>query len=276
MYRKMAYLGHFLVILPQPLVYLRQSPILLFSCAETSLSSPLNAKRGGDKPTFSVLKRMIDMKNIIVMSSLLMLALGNVAYAGEAQPDTSRLVKVSKGAFKDTWVNPDVELGKFHKVMIVGSDFEFREVKKTPRMSGSYKNNQSDFWVDEKDRLRAQEIIASGFGERMSKSFEIVDEAGPGVLVVYGRLSDIVSNVPPNMVGSGRNYISKIGAATIELEARDSLTGEIVFQASERSEIEPRGRRMMESNSVLVNAELRRWSQRVAAKLVKGLEAQNS
>jgi hypothetical protein len=244
MYRKMAYLGHFLVILPQPLVYLRQSPILLFSCAETSLSSPLNAKRGGEKPTFSVLKRMIDMKNIIVMSSLLMLALGNVAYAGEAHPDTSRLVKVSKGAFKDTWVNPEVELGKFDKVMIVGSDFEFREVKKTPRMSGSYKNNQSDFWVDEKDRLRAQEIIASGYGERMSKSFE--------------------------------NYISKIGAATIELEARDSLTGEIVFQASERSEIEPRGRRMMESNSVLVNAELRRWSQRVAAKLVKGLEAQNS
>jgi len=216
------------------------------------------------------------MKNIIVISSVLMLALSTIGYAGELQPDSSRLVKVNKGAFKDTWVNPDVELDKFDKVMIVGSDFEFREVKKSPRMSGSYKHNQSDFWVDEKDRLRAQETISSGFGERMAKSFEIVDEAGPGVLVVHGRLSDIVSNVPPKMIGAGNNYISKIGSATIELEARDSLTGEIIFQASERSEIEPRGRRMMESNSVLVNAELRRWSQRVAAKLVKGLESVNS
>lgn len=216
------------------------------------------------------------MKKVIAIGAILIVALSSVGYADEVQSDTSRLVKVNKGAFKDTWVNPDVDLGKYSKVMLVDADFEFRDVKKTRRMSGSYYGSRNDFWVDDKARAGAQNTISKAFGDRIAQSFEIVEEAGPGVLVVHGSLSDIVSHVPPTMIGAGNSYISKVGAATVVIEARDSLSGEILFQASERSDIEPRGRRMMDANSVEVRSELRRWSQRVAGKLVKGLESAHS
>jgi hypothetical protein len=60
------------------------------------------------------------------------------------------------------------------------------------------------------------------------------DDPGPDVLLIVGGLHDIVSRVPPDMVGRGETYLSSVGEATLILEARDSLSGETIYRAIDR------------------------------------------
>lgn len=218
------------------------------------------------------------MKKIIATTVLVILGLSSVAYADNASADSNELVKVSKGVFKETWVNPTADLTKYTKIMIADGEFEFRDVKKGPSLSGYSRSSQNDFWVSDKDKARATEMISEVFGQEIAKtkSFEIVNTAGPDVLVLRGGLKDIVSHVPPQMMGPGESYISKIGTATVVIEAVDSTTGEVIFNASERSKIQRGFNDLVEANSVQVNAEIRRWTRKVASKLVKGLDSIHS
>jgi len=215
------------------------------------------------------------MKKIIATTALVVLGMGSAAYADDAKAGADNLVKVDRAAFKETYVNPDADLKKYTKIMIAESEYDFREVKKTPRNSSAFRSNTTDFWVNESDREKAENMINDVFDEEIAKirNFEIVTEPGPDVLVLHGGLYDIVSHVPPPMVGAGESYIRSIATVTISIEATDAETGEVIFNASERSNIEPRGRELVAANSVFVRSEIRRWSRSKAAKLVKALDS---
>jgi hypothetical protein len=215
-----------------------------------------------------------EMKNIIPTTALIILGLSSVAYSDDSYVATDGLLKVNKGVLKETWISPDADLTKYTKIMLAEGEFEFRDVKKGPRFSNSIRSHQSDFWVSDKDKARATEMISAVFGESVAKSktFEIVDTAGPDVLEIRGGLIDIVSHVPPPRMGAGETYITKIATATVVLQAVDSTTGDVLVSASERSRIERPGRDMIGANNVEVNAEVKRWARRIATKLVKGLD----
>jgi len=93
------------------------------------------------------------------------------------------------------------------------------------------------------------------------------------MLILHGELYDIVSHVPPEMTGPGESYIRTIATVTISIEDTDAETGEVIFNASEGSKIEPRGREMVAANSVFVRSEIRRWTRSNATKLVKALDS---
>lgn len=215
------------------------------------------------------------MKKFIAATALLVFGFGSAVHADDAKSDADNMVKVDRAAFKETFVNPDVDLKQYTKIMIADGEYEFRDVKKTPRMSSTFRNNTSEFWVSDSDKEKAQAMINDTFDDEFAKikNFEIVTEPGPGVLILHGGLYDIVSHVPPEPMGAGESYISKVATATISLEAVDAVTGEVVFNASERSKIERGGRDMIAANSVTVRAEVRRWARRNAAKLVKALDS---
>ena len=67
-----------------------------------------------------------------------------------------------------------------------------------------------------------------------SKSFTIVDQPRPNVMILRGGLLDIISHVPPDQMGRGEIFLSSVGEATLVLEAVDSLTGEIIYCAAEK------------------------------------------
>lgn len=209
------------------------------------------------------------------MTALVFLGLGSAAYADDEKTGADNLVKVDRAAFKETYVNPKVDLKKYSKIMIAEGEYDFREVKKTPRNSSALRSNTTEFWVKESDRVKAENMINDVFDEEIAKikNFEIVSEPGPDVLVLHGGLYDIVSHVPPPMVGAGQTYIRSIATVTISIEATDAETGEVIFNASERSNIEPRGRDLVEANSVFLRSEVRRWARSKAAKLVKALDS---
>ena len=115
--------------------------------------------------------------------------------------------------------------------------------------------------------------ITGEFDKELSKSsLQIVTEAGPDVLVLRGGFHDIVNHIPPTTAGFGNTYVRSVGAATMVVEALDSVTGEVLYRTSERSDVQRSGFDLFDSNRVQASAEVRRWARRLATRLVNAME----
>ena len=214
------------------------------------------------------------MKKTILTATAILVGLSTAAHSYDASVDTAQLVKVDNGALEETWVHPNADFSKFTKVMIVEGDVQFRDVKKQSTQLSQSRNSQSDFWVSDQNKAQITSIINKAFGDEIMKleSFEMVDTQGPDVLVFRGGLLDVVSHIPADRYGRGSTFVTAIGTATVVLEALDGETGEVIFTASERKKIEPRGRNMVLANSVQVGSEVRRWANRMAAIMVDNFD----
>jgi hypothetical protein len=107
-----------------------------------------------------------------------------------------------------------------------------------------------------------------------AKNFRVTEELGPNTLIMRGALLDIISRVPPELVGRSEIYIAVIGEATLVLELIDAGTGEVAAVVAERRAMGS-GRVdsfSMPTNNATIIAEVRRWSTRAAAKLRTELE----
>ena len=138
------------------------------------------------------------------------------------------------------------------------------------------RSNESEFWLSDDKKASLTEIVSAAFrGElEKSKNFTIADGPGPDVLIIVGGLHDIVSRVPPDMVGRGEIYLSSVGEATLVLEARDSLSGETIYRAVDRRSAEQAGgQAVIVSNTVTTKAEVRRLARRWATRLREGLDS---
>lgn len=186
------------------------------------------------------------------------------------------LAKIDNSRFADAWIDPDVDLSRYNKIIPVRAEFEFRAVKETPQATGLRRSNESEYWITEEDRARLVDEVSGVFRDELakSKSFTITDQPGPDTLILVGTLHDIVSRVPPDLLGRGEIFISSVGEATLVLELRDSLSGETIYRALDRRMGEQAGgTTMIRSNSVTTWAEVRRLARRWAVRLREGLDS---
>ena len=214
-------------------------------------------------------------RSILVLSSLLVVACASAPPTLQTGPDAERtfdgLVRVDNSRFRDAWADPEVDFSQYNKVMPGGARFEFRAVSKTAgRMSLS---RGRDFWISDANRAKLVETVSEVFNEELSKAqgWEAADAVGPDVLILRGALLDIVSFVPPEMIGRSEIYLSSVGAATLVVEGIDSMSGEVVFRA-----VDPRAAstsRTIRANTVTTWSEVRRWARRQATILRQGLES---
>ena len=135
-------------------------------------------------------------------------------------------------------------------------------------------SSQTEFWIDDKDKQKLEDEVSAVFAEELAKStrFTKTDTPGPNVLIVRGGLHDIVSRVPPDIMGRGEIYLSSVGEATIILEVVDSMSGEVIGRAVERRAAQRPGGQGMQSNTVTTWAEVRRLARNWATKLRNGLD----
>lgn len=184
------------------------------------------------------------------------------------------LVRIDHARFTNAWVDPDVDFSQYNKIMVGDAVFEFRAVKKTSS-SIARRSNESEFWMSDKNKESLIEIVSKAFRQELQRSenFTAAAAAGPDVLVIVGGLHDIVSRVPPDMVGRGDFYLSSVGEATLILEARDSLSGETIYRAIDRRSAEPVGGSFTAANSVTTRSDVRRLAQRWARRLREGLDS---
>ncbi len=215
--------------------------------------------------------------SMLVFLSLLIVACTSAPPALQTGPDAEYtfdgLVRVDNSRFRNAWADPEVDFSQYNKVLPGGAEFEFRAVSKTARrMSHS---SRSEFWISDTDRDKLVDTVSDIFKDELSKArgWEATDEVGPDVLILRGALLDIVSFVPPDMVGRSEVYLSSVGEATLVVEGIDSMSGEVVFRAVDRRTIETAGSTMIRANTVTTWAEVRRWARRYATILREGLES---
>lgn len=200
----------------------------------------------------------------------------SVQTGADAETTFDGLVKIDNSRFADAWIDPDVDLSRYNKIIPIRAEFEFRAVKENPKATGLRRSNESEYWITEENRARLVEEVSDVFRDELakSKSFTITDQPGPDTLILVGTLHDIVSRVPPDLIGRGEIFISSVGEATLVLELRDSLSGETIYRALDRRRGEqPGGTTMIRSNSVTTWAEVRRLARRWAVRLREGLDS---
>lgn len=196
-----------------------------------------------------------------------------------AETSYDGLVRIDNSNFKDAWMDPDTDISQYSKIMLADISFEFRAVKKSSSayLSSSISN---EFSIDEQAREKLIATVNAVFTEEVAKSqhFAITDKAGPDVLIVRGKILDIVSNIPPEPIGRNDIYLRELGSATLVLELADSLSGETLARASERSTVDTHNkatdfRFATQSNPVTNWSDVKRWARRWSSKFTNGLDS---
>jgi uncharacterized membrane protein len=183
------------------------------------------------------------------------------------------LVRIDNARFAAAWIDPDIDVKQYNKIIPGGAEFEFRAAQKVSASTARH-TNQREFWISDANKQRLTEMVSEVFTEELqrSKHFTLTDEPGPDTLIVNGALHDIVSKVPPQDVGRSEVWLRSIGEATLIIELRDSLSNEVVYRAVERRAIENAGQ-MTRANTATTWAEVRRWARRWAVRLREGLDS---
>ena len=184
------------------------------------------------------------------------------------------LVRIDNSRFNDAWIDPEIDLTQYTKIMAGGAEFQFRSVQKTSRTT-MRASSENEFWISESGRQRLVDEVSTVFEEELQRSehFTFTDEPGADTLIIVGALHDIVSRIPPDQVGRGEIWLSSLGEATLVIELSDSLSGEVIYRAVDRRAIENVGSQMIRSTSASTWAEVRRWSRRWATRLREGLDS---
>ena len=184
------------------------------------------------------------------------------------------LVRIDHARFEAAWIDPDVDLKKYNKIIPGGAEFEFRNVQKMSA-STARRTNEKEFWISDTNKQRLVDTVTEVFTEELQKSehFTVTDEPGPDALIIVGGLHDIVSQVPPEDVGRSEVWLRSVGEATLVIELRDSLSNEVVYRAVERRAAENAGDQMIRANTATTWAEVRRWARRWAVRLREGLDS---
>ena len=220
------------------------------------------------------------MKYILLIAGTLLLGACSTApptlqTGPDAETTFDGLVRVDNSAFSDAWADPDADWARYDQILPGGAFFEFRAVKKNSNTtSARTSSSTNEFWIDDADRARLEEEVGTVFDDELSQStrFTATDKPGDNVLIIRGGLHDIVSRVPPQMVGRGDIFISSVGEATLILEVVDSMSGEVLARMVERRAAQRPGGSMVVANSVTTWAEVRRMARNWASRLKDGLD----
>ncbi len=179
-----------------------------------------------------------------------------------------------KGSIADkAWARPDLELSQYSKIRLQGAGIEYRPGGESGRTSMA-RSRGGPYEVTEKQKEGLRQVVAEAFLDELGKSekYSLVNESGPDVLLVRGALLDVVSYVPPEPIGRGSIYLSRVGEATLVLELRDSITEAILARVVDRRAAEDMGGMLQESNRVHNTAEVRRLAKRWASMLRERLD----
>ncbi len=184
-----------------------------------------------------------------------------------------------KSGFRETWVNPATDWTRFDSLYLWGAEFQFRDVGPARRARSTMMNTrQRAIGISEADQQAFEEAVSGIFVEELqaAKNFKIVDDIGPNTLIMRGALLDIISRVPPDVIGRGEVYLASVGEATLVFELIDSRDGEVVAVVSERRVMRSGTGRIDEhsrpANRATVMADVKRWARRAARKLRSELE----
>jgi len=183
------------------------------------------------------------------------------------------LHEVQHSAADKAWAMPGIDLSGYSKIMVQGAGIEYRPGGESGRMY-SARSGSGPFEVTEEQKTRFRQVVGEVVLDELGKSekFTLVNEPGPDVLLIRGALLDVVSYVPPEPIGRSEIFLSEVGAVTLVLEIRDSITDAILVRAVDRDIIGDDGM-MSNSNRVSNTADVKRVIRRWMSALRERLDS---
>lgn len=213
---------------------------------------------------------------------LIMLALLLAATAAEARKpyldldgelSYDGLFPVKRSVMDQAWARNDIDLTSYDKILIAPAGLHYRPVKPLTGTRSTSARNREFFPVNEDQQARLKKLVGEEFAKQFAKldRFTVVDEVGPGVLVIRGGIFDIVSRVPPKTIGRSDYYLSSLGGATVVLEFVDPAYNTTIARVVDSRSIEQRGM-MLESNPVMNTSQVRQYVRSWASWLRRSLD----
>jgi hypothetical protein len=170
------------------------------------------------------------------------------------------------------WSIADLDLSGYTKIMLQSAGIEYRSANAGSRTR--IRSSQTEFALSDEKKARLREIVQEAFVTELAKSkkFTLVTAPGDDVLLVRGALLDVVSKAPPGPIGRGDIFLSSIGAATLVLELRDSVSEAILARAVDRRAADNIGGELRRSNSANNQQAVKRLANHWARELRNRLE----
>jgi len=180
---------------------------------------------------------------------------------------------VQNSAADQAWAMPGLDLSGYTKIMLQGAGIEYRPGGESGRTSFS-RSRGGPYEVTDEQKARFRQVVGETLLDELGKStrFTLVNEPGPDVLLIRGALLDVVSYVPPEPIGRSEIYLAEIGAVTLVLEIRDSITDAILVRAIDRDSIGD-DVMMKNSNRVTNTSEVKRVIRKWASTLRERLDS---
>jgi hypothetical protein len=177
-----------------------------------------------------------------------------VAAGADGPPEVTYdgLHLVPKSKVGMAWVDPEADFSIYKRFAILDCQVAFK------------KDWQNKNRVSDKDAKRIKDGVAKLFRDvfvqvlQEKDGYPVVDGAAPDVLLIRPAIIDLEITAPDKMeAGRSRNFVASAGSAVLFIELYDSVSGDILARALDRST--PRNTGFMNlGNRVQNSAEARR------------------
>jgi hypothetical protein len=166
------------------------------------------------------------MPGRLVAAVLLAVVSAAVAVGDSTSSPFSGLELVPSKNVGALYRRPDVDFSDYAKIMIGEPVVEFSK-NWNPRNYGTYGLSAAQLTKIRVDLAGlAKSVFAKSLGDG---GYEVVTEAGDGVLVVTPNIVDVFINAPSApTAGRSRTYTMEAGSATLVLQVNDAVTGTLL------------------------------------------------
>lgn len=219
----------------------------------------------------------VRMVSALLVAGFALAALPAVCDAANSATSWDHLVRVRTKRFDEVYVRPNSDFRGYTKILMDPVQVAFRknwqrDMNNASRNLSRRVSDDDAAKLAERTRTGATRIFTDAFKKA---GYEFVTEPGPDVLRVSPAVIDLYISAPDTMsAGRSRTYTVDAGEATLNLEARDSLSGELLGRAVDRQRAGGLGGNTLSlSSSVTNDADFERLYSRWADRSVKGLAA---
>ena len=210
----------------------------------------------------------------IVLASLVFSPL----QAAESSDMFDNLVPVENAKVGAAFIDPEADFGTYRQVILLDTFVAFKAnwERDQRRQSRTARVSAADM-----DRIKSD--VATLFNEVMVETLEandgfpVVDAPDYDVLLLRAAIIDLDITAPDTMsAGRTTSFTATTGAATMYLELYDSVSGQIIGRAADRSVIRDSTGRVSWSNRVTNTQDARRMFRRWADLLRSFLDSHYS
>ena len=179
------------------------------------------------------------MRGVKLLLSALTLAVCSTGAAAKAPETWDGLVQVKSKKLALGYLLPGADFRAYSKVMFDAPEVAFSKNwqrdfnRSTMTLSGRVTDKDMKEMVD-----GAKQSLSKIFPERFTREgYQVVSEPGSDVLRLSVAIIDLEVNAPERDIpGMSRTYSVDAGEATFAIEARDSMTGQLLGRAVDRRE----------------------------------------